>query len=56
MTNTAIMQAVWGPEDCDDVLRLRVHVGNLRKKLEPDHSIPRYVITEPGVGYCFYSS
>ena len=48
-----IVSAVWG--DGADVSRdtIRVHVGSLRKKLEPDPSVPRYIRTEPWVGYRF---
>lgn len=55
VTTRAILREVWGPEYVDDVMTLRVHVGNLRKKIEGDRSAPRYVATEPGVGYVFVS-
>jgi two-component system KDP operon response regulator KdpE len=48
-----LLTAVWGPANANDVQYLRVFVGHLRQKLEPDPSQPRYLITESGVGYRF---
>jgi two-component system KDP operon response regulator KdpE len=48
-----ILQAVWGPDYGDEVEYLRVFVNQLRKKLEPDPSRPRYILTEPWLGYRF---
>jgi two-component system KDP operon response regulator KdpE len=48
-----LLQAVWGPDYGDQVEYLRVFVNQLRKKLEPDPSKPRYLLTEPWVGYRF---
>jgi two-component system KDP operon response regulator KdpE len=42
-----------GPQLVDQPEHLRVLVGSLRKKIEPDPSRPRYVLTEPWVGYRF---
>jgi two-component system KDP operon response regulator KdpE len=53
LTHGMILQQVWGPEYEYDVQTLRVHVANLRKKIEPDPARPRYVVTEMGVGYRF---
>ena len=50
-----LLTAVWGPANADDVQYLRVFVGHLRQKLEPDPSTPRHLITESGVGYRFVS-
>jgi two-component system KDP operon response regulator KdpE len=44
---------VWGPKYETETNYLRVHVANLRRKLEPDPARPRYLITEPGIGYRF---
>ena len=44
---------VWGPNYETETNYLRVHFANLRRKLEPDPSRPRYLITEPGIGYRF---
>ncbi len=44
-------RAVWGPDYGDQVDYLRVFVKNLRKKMEPNPEEPRYITTEPWVGY-----
>lgn len=46
-----LLQAVWGPDYGDEVEYLRVFINQLRKKIEPDPSRPRYLLTEPWVGY-----
>jgi two-component system KDP operon response regulator KdpE len=46
-----LLQAVWGPDYGDQVEYLRVFVNQLRKKIEPDPAHPRYLLTEPWVGY-----
>jgi two-component system KDP operon response regulator KdpE len=51
VTSRMLLQNVWGPEYADDTQALRVHISHLRRKIEPDPSVPRYVITEPGVGF-----
>jgi two-component system KDP operon response regulator KdpE len=48
-----ILQAVWGPDYGDEVEYLHVVVNQLRKKIEPDPSRPRYIVTEPWLGYRF---
>jgi two-component system KDP operon response regulator KdpE len=48
-----LLQAVWGPDYGDQVEYLRVFVNQLRKKIEPNPSHPRYLLTEPWVGYRF---
>jgi two-component system, OmpR family, KDP operon response regulator KdpE len=48
-----LLAAVWGPNSVQQPEYLRVFIGHLRKKLEPDESIPRYILTEPWVGYRF---
>lgn len=55
VTHRQLLAAVWGPANIDDVQYLRVFVGHLRQKLEPDPATPRYLITESGVGYRFVS-
>ncbi len=50
-----LLTAIWGPANADDVQYLRVFVGHLRQKLEPDPATPRYLVTESGVGYRFVS-
>ena len=51
VTHRQLLQAVWGPEYGEETHYLRVHVAHIRAKLEADPSRPRYLITEPGVGY-----
>ncbi len=51
--HTKLLQAVWGPDYGDQVEYLRVFVNQLRKKIELDPSKPRYLHTEPWVGYRF---
>jgi len=48
-----LLQAVWGPDYGNEVEYLRVFVNQLRKKIEPDPGKPRYLLTEPWVGYRF---
>ena len=48
-----LLQTIWGPDYGDEVEYLRVFVSQLRKKLEPDHAHPRYIVTEPWIGYRF---
>jgi len=49
----ALLGAIWGGQSTEQVEYLRVFVGQLRKKLEPDSASPRYLVTEPWVGYRF---
>ncbi len=51
VTHRQLLQEVWGPEYGSETHYLRVHVAHIRSKVEPDPSRPRYLITEPGVGY-----
>lgn len=51
-----ILQAVWGPDYGSEVQYLRVFIKQLRKKLEPDPARPRYILTEPWLGYRFRMS
>jgi two-component system KDP operon response regulator KdpE len=53
LAHDRILQAVWGPDYGDEVEYLRVFVNQLRKKIEPDPSRPRYILTEPWLGYRF---
>ena len=53
LTHRAILKAIWGPHAVDQPEHLRVLLGALRKKIEPDPARPRYIITEPWVGYRF---
>jgi two-component system KDP operon response regulator KdpE len=51
VTHRTLLREVWGPEYTDATHYLRVHVAHIRAKLEVDPSRPRYLVTEPGVGY-----
>jgi two-component system KDP operon response regulator KdpE len=51
MTHRQLLTAVWGPAHDEDVQYLRVFVGQLRQKIEPDPAVPALILTEPGVGY-----
>ena len=53
ITHRNLLSAVWGGNSTEQVEYLRVFVGQLRKKLEPETSSPRYIVTEPWVGYRF---
>ena len=52
-THRTLLGAIWGGQSTEQVEYLRVFVGQLRKKLEPEASSPRYIVTEPWVGYRF---
>ncbi len=51
LTQRQLLRAVWGPGYENEGQYLRVFVGHLRQKLEPDPARPRYILTEPAVGY-----
>ena len=53
LTHRALLGAVWGGGYTEQPEYLRVFVGQLRKKIEPDPSKPRYILTEPWIGYRF---
>ena len=53
VTSGMLIRGVWGAATTEDSRALRVHISNLRSKIEPDPSIPCHVVTEPGVGYRF---
>jgi two-component system, OmpR family, KDP operon response regulator KdpE len=53
LTHRTLLKAIWGPHATDQPEHLRVLIGSLRKKIEPDPSSPRYILTEPWVGYRF---
>ena len=53
LTHRTILKAVWGSHVVDQPEHLRVLVGALRKKIEPNPSSPKYILTEPWVGYRF---
>ena len=54
MTHRKLLTEVWGPGYAEDVQALRTHIARLRAKIEPDDVAgPRYIVTDPGVGYRF---
>jgi two-component system KDP operon response regulator KdpE len=53
MTHRSLLVEVWGPAYADDTQVLRTHIANLRRKIEPPGEAPRYIRTDPGVGYRF---
>ncbi len=56
LTHRAILKAIWGPHAVDQPEHLRVLIGALRKKIERDAARPKYLLTEPWVGYRFAES
>lgn len=53
LTHRSLLRAVWGPEYGEEADYLRVYVRQLRRKVEVEPSRPRYILTEPGIGYVF---
>jgi two-component system KDP operon response regulator KdpE len=53
LTHRTILKAIWGPNAVDQPEHLRVLIGALRKKIEANPSSPRFILTEPWVGYRF---
>jgi two-component system, OmpR family, KDP operon response regulator KdpE len=56
VTHGQLLRAVWGPNYQEETHYLRVYIGQLRRKIEDDPSRPRYITTEPGVGYRFVAA
>ena len=56
VSHRRILQAVWGPDYGNELEYLRVFINQLRKKVEPDPSHPKYILTERSSGYRFASS
>ena len=56
ITHQQLLKAIWGPGHTEDMHYLRVHMANLRKKIELNASMPKHLITEAGVGYRFVPS
>lgn len=56
LTHRHVLREVWGPGATQDVQYLRVYVGHLRQKLEPDPNRPQFILTEPGVGYRLHAN
>lgn len=55
VTHRMLLQQVWGLEHVDETQYLHVAISQLRRKIEPEPARPRYILTEPGVGYRFRS-
>jgi two-component system KDP operon response regulator KdpE len=55
VTHGQLLRVVWGPNYQEETHYLRVYVGQLRRKVEADPARPRYILTEPGIGYRFIS-
>jgi two-component system, OmpR family, KDP operon response regulator KdpE len=53
VTHQQLLKAVWGPGHVEDTHYVRVHMANLRKKVEDDPSMPKHLLTEVGIGYRF---
>jgi two-component system, OmpR family, KDP operon response regulator KdpE len=53
LTHRMLLQSIWGAEYGGEAEYVRVYINRLRQKLEPDPANPRYLLTEPGVGYRF---
>jgi len=53
LTHKQILEKVWGWEYIDDLDYVRIYISHLRQKIEPDPTLPKYILTEPGVGYHF---
>jgi two-component system KDP operon response regulator KdpE len=53
LTHKRILQTVWGPDHAEETENLRVVINQLRKKIEKDPAHPRYILTEPWLGYRF---
>jgi two-component system KDP operon response regulator KdpE len=53
LTHRQLLREVWGEQYQDELHMLHVNISNLRRKIEPESSRPRYIITESGVGYRF---
>jgi two-component system KDP operon response regulator KdpE len=54
LSHQQVLENVWGWEYIDDVDYVRIYISHLRQKIEQDPSQPRYILTEPGVGYYFH--
>jgi len=56
LTHQQLLEKVWGWEYVDDLDYVRIYISHLRRKIEPEPALPRYIVTEPGVGYHFQKS
>jgi two-component system KDP operon response regulator KdpE len=51
MTHRQLLKEVWGPDSVFETHYLRVYMAQLRRKIESDPTQPRFLLTEPGIGY-----
>jgi len=56
VTSAMLLEKIWGAAAGDDTQALRQHVSHLRRKIEPNPTVPRYILTEPGVGFRFVAN
>jgi DNA-binding response OmpR family regulator len=56
LSHQQLLENVWGWEYINDVDYVRIYISHLRQKIEPDLSHPKYILTEPGVGYYFHKT
>src|SRR5260370_8924352 len=56
LAHRRLLQAVWGPDYGDETENLRVVINQLRKKIEANPARPKYILTEPWVGYRFQAA
>jgi len=56
LTHQQLLEKVWGWEYVNDLDYVRIYISHLRRKIEPEPALPKYIITEPGVGYSFQKS
>ena len=53
LTHRTLLAAIWGGEAVEQTEYLRVFIGQLRKKIEPNPATPQYIVTDPWIGYRF---
>jgi DNA-binding response OmpR family regulator len=53
LSHKQVLEHVWGFEYAEEVEYVRIYIAHLRQKIEPEPSTPRYILTEPGIGYYF---
>ncbi|MFC1941672.1 response regulator transcription factor [Chloroflexota bacterium] len=56
LSHKQVLENVWGWEYIDDIDYVRIYISHLRQKIEQDSSQPKYILTEPGVGYYFHGA
>jgi len=56
LTHRQLLEKVWGWEYVDDLDYVRIYISHLRRKIELEPALPKYIVTEPGVGYYFQKS